>query len=236
MRKPMKASQNQPIYMVSSFKGGVGKSLVSMGLLDYLCGQEKECLLVETDTSNPDVYKAYQGVMPCEMLDLDSGDGWIDLVNLCDAQENRQRTIVINGAARSNEGVSKFGNTLKGVLPDLGRELVTFWTINTQRDCVELLRDYLEVMGGLPIHVVRNSYFGNEDKFEIYNSSNVKKKIEEQGGQSLTISELAGRVSSVLYSDRKAIAVALAEMPLGNRAELQRWRKDCQVMFDKVLK
>jgi hypothetical protein len=125
---------------------------------------------------------------------------------------------------------------LRGVLPDLSRELVTFWVINTQRDCVELLRDYLKVMGGLPIHVVRNGYFGGEEKFEIYNSSKVRQEIEGQGGQSLTISELAGRVSSVLYSERKAISVALSEMPLGNRGELMRWQKEFKAIFDKALK
>jgi CobQ/CobB/MinD/ParA nucleotide binding domain len=224
------------IYMVNSFKGGVGKSLVCMGLLDYLRQLGEDCLLVDTDTSNPDVYKAYTNVIPCEMVDLDAGDGWIDLINLCDLEEHRQRTVVINGAARSNEGVSKFGDTLKGILPDLKRELVTFWVVNTQRDCVELLKDYMQVMGGLPLHVIRNGYFGGEDKFEIYNNSALRKSVEKNGGKSLTISELAGRVSSVLYSDRKSIETALTEMPLGNRAELLRWRRDCKAMFDKALK
>jgi CobQ/CobB/MinD/ParA nucleotide binding domain len=224
------------IHMINSFKGGVGKSLVCMGLLDYLRQLGDDCLLVDTDTSNPDVYKAYVNVLPCEMVDLDSGDGWIDLINLCDLEEHRQRTIVVNGAARSNEGVSKFGDTLRGILPELKRELVTFWVINTQRDCVELLKDYVQVMGGLPLHVIRNGYFGGEDKFEIYNNSALRKSVEKGGGKSLTISELAGRVSSVLYSDRKAIEIALAEMPLGNRAELLRWRRDCKAIFDKALK
>ena len=225
----------KPIYMVSSFKGGVGKSLVSMGLLDYLCQLEVDCLLVDTDTSNPDVFKAYSDLIPCEMLNLDDSDGWIDLVNLCDAEENQQRTIVINGAARSNEGVDKFGDILKGILPELRREFVTLWVINTQRDCVELLNDYMKVMGGLPLHVIRNGYFGTDDKFEIYNNSSLRKTVEKHG-KSVTISELAGRVSSVLYSDRQSIEAALAQMPLGNRAELLRWRRECKVMFDGILK
>lgn len=225
----------KPIYMVSSFKGGVGKSLVSMGLLDYHCQLEVDCLLVDTDTSNPDVFKAYSDLISCEMLNLDDSDGWIDLVNLCDAEENQQRTIIINGAARSNEGVDKFGDILKGILPELRREFVTLWVINTQRDCVELLNDYMKVMGGLPLHVIRNGYFGTDDKFEIYNNSGLRKTVEKHG-KSVTISELAGRVSSVLYSDRKSIEAALAEMPLGNRAELLRWRRECKVMFDGILK
>ena len=45
------------IYLVSGAKGGVGKSLVTMALLDYL--GEKTALL-ETDITNPDVGKSYK--------------------------------------------------------------------------------------------------------------------------------------------------------------------------------
>jgi MinD superfamily P-loop ATPase len=46
------------IYWVGGGKGGVGKSMVSMALLDYLLSKGVPALLVESDTSNPDVYKA----------------------------------------------------------------------------------------------------------------------------------------------------------------------------------
>ncbi len=118
-----------PIYMVSGSKGGVGKSIVAMALLDYLCQIGKECLLIETDNSNPDVYKAYEQTVQCEILNLDKSDGWMDLVNLCDEPENRGKVIVINGAARSSDGVDKFGEILKGILQELNRELITLWVI-----------------------------------------------------------------------------------------------------------
>ena len=222
-----------PIYMVGGGKGGVGKSIVSMALIDYLCEIGKDCYLIETDTSNPDVFKSYGETIPSKILNLDKANGWIDLVNLCD--EHRDKTIVINGAARSNDGVSKYGENLRGVLTDLDRSLITFWTINMQRDSVELLKQYMEVMEGTTIHVVRNGMFGDEDEFALYNSSGIRKAIEKQG-KSLTLGELAERVSRVLYNDRKTIAQAIAEMPIGNKAELLRWRGECKKMFDLVIK
>lgn len=222
-----------PIYMVGGGKGGVGKSIVSMALIDYLCEIGKDCYLIETDTSNPDVFKSYGEAIPSQILNLDKANGWIDLVNLCD--EHRDKTIVINGAARSNDGVSKYGENLRGVLKDLDRSLITFWTINMQRDSVELLKQYMEVMQGTTIHVVRNGVFGDEDEFALYNSSGIRKAIEKQG-KSLMLGELAERVSRVLYNDRKTIAQAIAEMPIGNKAELRRWQGECKKMFDLVIK
>jgi CobQ/CobB/MinD/ParA nucleotide binding domain len=222
-----------PIYMVGGGKGGVGKTIVSMALVDYLSEIGQSCFLVETDTSNPDVFKSYGKTIPSQILNLDKANGWIDLVNLCD--EHRDKTIVINGAARSNDGVNRYGENLRGVLQDLDRSLITFWVINMQRDSVELLKQYMEVMQGTTIHVIRNGMFGDEDEFTLYNSSATRKAIDKQG-KSLMLGELAERVSQVLYNDRKTIAQAIAEMPTGNKSELRRWRMECKKMFDLVIK
>jgi CobQ/CobB/MinD/ParA nucleotide binding domain len=224
---------SNPIHMVGGGKGGVGKTIVSMALIDYLCEIGQSCFLVETDTSNPDVFKSYSKTVPSQILNLDKANGWIDLVNLCD--EHWDKTIVINGAARSNDGINRYGENLRGVLQDLDRSLITFWVINMQRDSVELLKQYMEVMQGTTIHVVRNGMFGDEDEFTLYNGSATRKAIDKQG-KSLMLGELAERVSQVLYNDRKTIAQAIAEMPIGNKAELRKWREACKKMFDLVIK
>jgi hypothetical protein len=95
------------IYWVGGDKGGVGKSMVSMALLDYLLARSASTMLIESDTSNPDVCKAYKDSLPCELLDLDKVDGWIQLVNACHA--HRDRVVVVNTAARNNAGVATFG-------------------------------------------------------------------------------------------------------------------------------
>ena len=49
----------KPVYMVSGSKGGVGKSIVSMSLIHYLSKRDEKLLLIDADTANPDVGKAY---------------------------------------------------------------------------------------------------------------------------------------------------------------------------------
>jgi hypothetical protein len=96
--------------------------------------------------------------------------------------------------------------------------------INRQKDGLELLKDFMDAVPKSRVHVVRNGHFGDESKFEIYNDSKLRTAIELQGGKSLTLPDLADRVADDIYSKRISIAVAAKTLPIGNRAELARWR------------
>lgn len=223
----------KPIYLVGGSKGGVGKSLVTMALVDHLLEQGESVLLIESDTSNPDVYKAYKDTLTAHLLNLDEADGWIELVNLCDGAP--KSVVVVNTAARNNRGVSAYGQTLSSTLAELKRTLVTFWVINRQRDSLELLKEYMAAIPSTDVHVVRNGHFGEERKFELYNGSNLKKAVESKGGRSVTFPDLADRVSDDIYSKRLSIGRAGKELPLGNRAELSRWKGEVTKMLSEIV-
>ena len=221
------------IYLIGGSKGGVGKSLVMMATVDYLEERGESVLLIESDTSNPDVWKAYKESTETELINLDEADGWIQLVNLCDSKPDS--VVVINTAARNNKGVSAYGETLNSTLAELKRKLVTLWVINRQRDSLELLKEYMDAIPNSAVHVVRNGHFGEEKKFELYNGSKLRRAVEERGGQSVTFPDLADRVSDDIYSKRMSIAVALKELPIGNRAELTRWRNEVKKVLEAVV-
>lgn len=214
------------IIMVGGSKGGTGKSTVCSAVLDYLESQGKEPVLIETDTANPDVYKSHKTSGLTAAIELDTSEGWIDLVNFAD--KTKGRSLVINTAARNLTAVTKFGKTLESTLGELDRELITLWTINRQRDSLELMADYLET---LPVsdrhvlHVVRNLYFGEPEKFQLYNDSDSRKRVETAGGKTIDFPDLADRVADDLVTKRLTIKRASEELPIGNRAELLRWRK-----------
>ncbi len=224
------------IIMVGGSKGGTGKSTVCSAVLDYLETQGKEPVLIETDTANPDVYKAYKTEGRTTAIELDTSEGWIDLVNFAD--KNRGRPLVVNTAARNLTAVSKFGKTLESTLEELDRELVTIWTINRQRDSLELMGDYLEtlpVSDRHTIHVVRNLHFGEPDKFQLYNDSETRKRVESAGGKTIDFPDLADRVADDLVTKRLTIKRASEELPIGNRAELLRWRRLAHQALGEVL-
>lgn len=224
------------IYLCAGNKGGTGKSMVANALVDVFLQKGVEPLLVETDTANPDVFKAYRERIGCVALSLDEADGWIELINTAD--KARGTPIVVNTAARSSQGVARYGQTLRSTLEELNRELVTLWVINRQRDSLELLADYLDDMPvntNHAVHVIRNLYFGDSTKFQLYDGSDLKKRIEAGGGKTLDFPDLADRVSDELATKRLTIQSAVAELPIGNRAELLRWRNEAFKVLEQVL-
>ena len=210
------------IILVGGSKGGVGKSMVTSLVLEHFAGAGQKVLLIETDTSNPDVYNAYGEEVPSRLLDLDGPNGWTELVNICDAQPDT--TVVVNTAARNNRGVEAYGETLRDSLQELGRTLVTLWVINAERDSVELLKSFLDVIPNAELHVVRNTYFGSAEDFSLYDGSKTRARVEERGGRSVNLPVLGSRVANELRTKRISISRAFKEMPIGHRAELRRWK------------
>jgi MinD-like ATPase involved in chromosome partitioning or flagellar assembly len=225
---------SKAIVLIGGGKGGVGKSLFSMAVVDFLGGTGREPFLVETDTSVPDVFKTYKGTIDGELVNLDEREGWIDLVNLVEGRPDD--TVVINTGARNQTGVTNFGRTLRKALPVLDRKLVVFWLIDRKRESLELLSDFAEALPEAEIHVVRNMYLGAETKFELYNASKMRAEIEKVGGKSLNFPELADRVTDAMNKGRLTIAKACGELSLGDRMEVERWRDECKELLSEVIR
>src|SRR3954463_10034131 len=220
---------SKAIFLVGGGKGGVGKSLMSMALLDFLQAGGQEPFLVETDTSVPDVFKTYQEETAGELVNLDEREGWIELVNLVESRA--ASTIVINTGARNQTGVSNFGRTLSKALGELGRKLVVLWMIDRKRESLELLSDFMTAIPEAEVHVVRNLYLGSEKKFELYNGSKMRSGIEGKGSRSINVPELARRVHDAMNKGGRRIAKAAGELSLGDGIELERGREDCAAML-----
>lgn len=221
------------IYIIGGNKGGVGKSLVTMATVDFLEQiSKRKVVLVDSDTSNPDAWKSYKDSMKTELVNLDEPEGWSDLVNIC--HNNSNSVIVVNTGARNGKGVSAYSKTLSETLVELQRKLVTFWVINRQRDSLEMLKEYMHTLPGAQVHVIRNGYFGEERKFELYNISKIRKEVQERGGKSVTFPDLADRVADEIYCKRLSIEKAQKELSIGDRAELRRWRNIVEKMMQEV--
>jgi hypothetical protein len=222
------------LYLIGGGKGGTGKTLVSMATLDYLQSIGEDTILIETDTSNQEVWKSYNGEVASELVDMDEPEGWIRLVNLCN--ENPDTTVVVNTASRNNKGVGAYGEILNSTVGEIKRKLITLWVINRQRDSLELMKEFSEQITNAEIHVVMNGHYGEPRKFELYNGSNLKAMIEGRGGKSLLFPDLSDRVADDIYNGRLSIARAARELPIGNRADLIRWRNAARAMLSEVIK
>lgn len=222
------------IIFVGGSKGGVGKSMVSSALVDFLTKKGESVYLVETDTSNADVYKSHKDSVDFDLFNLDEAQGWVDMINRL--SEHPDKTFVINSAARVITGVTEHGSLLMDCVEAAGRRVVTIWVINPQRDSLELLTDYIPVMNKSVIHVFKNTFFGPKEDFILFDESGLAEQIEKTGGRDFLFPEVARRVANQMNIRRYSVEKGLKEMPLGNKVELERWRKRCAEVFEEALK
>ncbi len=223
------------VFLVTGGKGGVGKSVSSIALLDYFETRGRKVTLVETDTANPDVGKAYQkDVKGFSLVNLDENDGWLDLLDIIEAAKTPE--IVLNTAARNNEGVTRHGAMFDEQMAQLNYPVISLFIINNQRDSVEMLADYEKVMNRGAVHVVRNQFYGTSpNMFDIYNESELRRRLEERGGRTFDLPRLATRVANQVQSNRLTLQRAWQGATLGSKAEIERWRRACATnIFDEV--
>lgn len=221
--------EKNSVFYVGGSKGGVGKSLFTFILANYFLEQEENILLVDSDTDNPDVFKAHKQLelsnLTCVMNRLDNQNDWMDFSNLL--EKNPEKLVVVNGAARAKESIQQNGPMFWEMLQMLKREMQVFWLINIHRDSVELLHSFQQSMPDVTLHVCRNLYFGEADKFEIYNTSKARENVEKKG-ITLDFPTLSPRVATPLYSRRLPIKLASSQMTISERVELIRWSNLCR--------
>ncbi|MCY1003945.1 protein mobD [Myxococcus sp. MISCRS1] len=228
------------IYWVGGSKGGVGKSMVAMALIDYLCRRGHKPFLIECDTSNPDCVKSYAKevetqVIGAQSVNLDEKEGWEVLTDICASHAG---PVVINTAARNNDSVARNGWYLTQGAAELGRPIVTLWVVNRQRDSLELLKQFQEALsqwgGESKVHVLRNLYFGDENKFELYANSVLRASVEAAGGLSLNFPEMSDRISDAVYSHRLSLSRAEKELSFGLRVGFKHWREQADRVFQSA--
>ena len=230
------------IYYIGGSKGGVGKSLISTVLVQFLIeryGESKTIHLVETDESNPDVGRIYSGKIPVTPLVLDEREtGWITLFDLL--EKSKDTHFVINSAARSNRGIEANGENFSLALEDqsVPYDLVTFWPINRQLDCVSLLMDYLKVIRYGPVFTIRNNYWGEPKDFLIYDSMVNKAKNKELAqariNDVLDFPSLNDLITLQFYSYGKTIPEVAEMLNVFKRQIFLSWKNKAYGMFEST--
>ncbi len=186
--------------LVDGDKGGVGKSLVTRAIVDlYLnadeagIGDRRYTLAVyDADQRNPDVcgrggYTPNDHIILAELAALDDEAGWIDFGNKLEpviemgrSEEAHVRIIVSMPA--------QIGRVFDGSVPlvnTLLRELnaVPVWVLSRTREGVTALEERVraypaQYASGV---AVRNLFFGNREKFVLWDASDLKRRLVEEG-------------------------------------------------------
>lgn len=217
------------IIFIGGGKGGVGKSITTMALLDALRAAKLEAVYVETDDSNPDVYKAVSEQVTSEICNLDAEAGYIKLGEIVESHNSAY--IVVNTAARATDALIEHGGIVSDVAKELARDLIMLWPINRQRDSLELLRKFLDhAQPYAAVYALLNTYFGAADKFTRYLSSKLKDRVTG----TMVFPELNDVVSDKLADNRLATWNADDKLTIAERSVLRRFRDASRAALQPV--
>lgn len=214
------------IICVSGDKGGTGKSVISSAALDTAQAVGKTVLLVEADTKNPDLAKAYGEITETVAICLDNREGFIQLASII--HKTNAEVIVINNPARS--GWVAYGSLVSENLAEMNSEMAVFWVANRQVDSVELLADFHTAFPEIPTFFIQNTYWGSPEKFEIWAGSKIRTKIHNAGGGEIPFPDCADRVMNEIRN-RRLRWDQVSELDFGEKIEAERVRREFQKVF-----
>jgi hypothetical protein len=223
------------IYIIGGGKGGVGKTMVALALVDFLLNKGEKVQAIESDESSSGFHwtlekdETKEKNLTLDALNLEKSEGWIKLINGLKTDQN----TVINTRGGNKESLGNFGELLVEAQTEIGMQIVTIWVINRGRECLEQLSHYFERVTKKNVWVAKNLHYGDSEKFLLFNDGKLKEPVERAGGI-LDFPDLSDLVANQLETERTSIASAMKSLPLGNRIELTRWRNLVRKEFEKI--
>ena len=208
------------IYIVGGGKGGVGKSTVSMALLDVLKNLESEKIFfIETDNENPDVFLAVKEDIPSQAISMKK-DGW--QVTFGEAIENnKDANIVVNMGARTTEDLIEHDSVINDVAKELNKEIVVLWCINAEKECLQSLIGFMDSgINASKIHAVKNTFFGDEDDFVLFDNSKIKKKLNE----TVVFPKLTSKIKNKLSIEDLPLWANVPDLSIVSKSSITQYR------------
>lgn len=232
------------LIIISGEKGGVGKSTVCHGIIDILSNSidnadtkakddGEKLVILETDATNMDIYKTYnKSALGCEIIDIRGENEEVEFLNFI--EDNKDNTVVVNMCAGA--GIHKYGNSLIELCSELNISITIMWVINTDRDPVELLSQYIsqtdDVKSKYRIFAVKNLYFGKPEMFKIYDNSKTSKKADG----TVLFPKLSAVVTPHINNNRYSLHDAEAKADrISTRQLIHTYRKEIRTALSGVI-
>ncbi len=246
------ARKRRRLFFVGGAKGGTGKTMTAVALIDYLRQKGAELIIVESDSSNSDVWHCFlekkeEKVVPkmeppatVYTFDLQQHEEWLRLVDLCEGHQNA--TIVINSKGGNAEEVERYGPILNDTLDEIPHELVTLWVLNLYRDSVNALTRFHETVPKSRLHTILNECWGQPEDFYLYQTSEVRTLIHEGDpkqakkplGSTHFVPRVAPRILTGVFNERQPLEKLASSPSIATRSEVARWRRAMGKIFDEV--
>ena len=215
------------IHFIGGEKGGVGKSLTSRLLAQYMIDQQIPFLGFDTDRSHGALLRFYEGYASPVVLDKREA---FDVVVEA-ATEDPERRILVDLAAQTHDPLVQWIDDA-GVI-ELAQELgvtLTYWHVmDAGKDSVDLLGKLLDRFGAsLQYVLVRNQVRGAD--FAVLDQSGLQDKAMALGAKVITLKKLHEGVVNKIDADSSSFWKATQSEPGGlglmDRQRLKMWLRD----------
>ena len=223
------------IHFIGGEKGGVGKSLTSRLLAQYMIDQQIPFLGFDTDRSHGALLRFYEGFASPVVLDKREA---FDVVVEA-ATENPERRILVDLAAQTHDPLVQWIDDA-GVI-ELAQELgvtLTYWHVmDAGKDSVDLLGKLLDRFGAsLQYVLVRNQVRGAD--FAVLDQSGLQDKAIALGAKVITLKKLHEGVVNKIDADSssfwKATQADVGGLGLMDRQRLKMWLRDAYREIESV--
>jgi hypothetical protein len=226
------------VHFIGGEKGGVGKSLVSRLLAQYLIDRELPFLGFDTDRSHGALLRFYAGYASPVLVDryeaLDS------IIEAAIAQPERR--LLVDLAAQTHDPLVKWMDE-SGVLEMAGDSgfSITYWHVmDSGRDSVDLLKKLLDRFGArLGYVLVRNQMRG--DDFSLLERSGEQDRAEALGARTVSIKHLSDAIiqkidasSSSFWAAQHDTEKSRTGLGLMDRQRLKMWLRDANQQIEKA--
>ena len=175
------------IHFIGGEKGGVGKSLVARVLAQHFIDRKVPFLGFDTDKSHGALLRFYTDYAAPVTTDRhDSLDPIIE-----HALEDPQRRILVDLAAQTQHSLATWldDSDVISLAEEHGLTLKWWHVMDTGRDSVDLLRQWLDQFGGrVQLVLVLNELRG--DRFEILDASGERERAEALGANVISLRRL----------------------------------------------
>lgn len=208
------------IHLIGGEKGGVGKSLVARVLAQYFIDRSMPFVGFDTDRSHGALLRFYSDFASPAVLDQhDSLDPVME-----SAVADPQRRVLVDLAAQTQQSLASWidDSDVFGFAEEHGLTLTWWHVMDSGRDSVDLLRQWLDQFGGrLKLVIVLNEVRG--DRFEILEASGERARAEALGASVITLRHLPDTTmqkidqqstsfwAAVNHPDRAATGLGLLE-------------------------
>ena len=226
------------IHFIGGEKGGVGKSLVSRVLAQYMIDKEIPFLGFDTDRSHGALMRFYSGYASPVLADrFEALDAIVEA-----ASDQPERRILVDLAAQTHDPLVRWMDD-SGVLnlaDEMGIGMVYWHVMDSGKDSVDLLKKLLDRFGvGLRYVLVRNQIRGND--FSVLEQSGEQARAVAMGAKIVGIRHLHDGVinkidaaSSSFWAAKNSGDKDNAGLGLMERQRVKMWLRDAYREIDAV--